>query len=307
MSLSQVSWLPHWVGRANGLTRARVVTGLNGIPPIPLILFSVLSVQIGSAFATLLFANLGPMGTILISTTLSAVMLSIVSRPVISRDFAPNVKLLVTFGFVLACMELPFFLALQFIPLGVAATIAFLGPLGLALLASRTLPHFLSVAAALAGILLLTPAMGTEIDSTGLALAFLSSLAWAAFVPISKSVGQRLPGNRGLALGLSVSAIVMLPFAASEGALWNATAFDIGGTLIVALLTTVLPLACEYQAVQRISARVYGILTTLEPAAAMLVGFVFLGQNMSLMMLLAVACITVAALGIVLFDDRRSE
>jgi inner membrane transporter RhtA len=205
-----------------------------------------------------------------------------------------------------ACMALPFLLALQYIPLGLAATIGFLGPLGLAVAMSRRPIHFLWLAIAAVGIALLTPAIGPDLSPVGLGLAALSALGWAAFVLVTKRIGRVFDGRDGLTLGLWASTILILPFALVEGSLFHAGLSDLFASL-AALLGAILPLALEFQALQRMSARTYGTLVALEPAAGALVGAIFLGQSIGPQVLAAIVCVTIAALGVTLFDRRTGS
>jgi inner membrane transporter RhtA len=311
---------PGWrnAGRQTPFTlgRRHVASAFGRVPPTLLILLSILSVQLGSALATVLFSSLGPAGTALLSAGFSATMLSLaiwlqpgrhVAMPCHGRIWQQGL-LILFFGAVLACMLLPFFLALQYIPLGIASTIAFLGPLVLAVLTSRRLLHFLWIGVAVTGLVLLTPDIGTDLDPRGLGLAALTGLAWACFVPVSKQAGQLFPGIRSLALGMWTATVLLLPFALTEGSLLQAGLSDLGGAFAVALLSTVLPCVMEFQALQRLSARSYGILMTLEPALGALVGAIFLSQDLGMRMLIAIVCVTVAAMGMTLSerqDDRR--
>lgn len=301
------------------LGRRHVASGFGRVPPTLLILLSILSVQLGSALATVLFSSLGPAGTALLSTGFSATMLSLAIWLQAGRQLAmpPDSALrwtlrrhgllILFFGIVLAGMLLPFFLALQYIPLGIASTIAFLGPLVLAVLTSRRLLHFLWIGIAVIGLVLLTPDIGTDLDLRGLGFAALTGLAWACFVPVSKQAGRLFPGIRSLALGMWTATVLLLPFALAEGSLLQAGLPDLGGAFAVALLSTVLPCVMEFQALQRLSARSYGILMTLEPALGALVGAIFLSQDLGMRMLIAIICVTVAAMGMTLSerqDDR---
>jgi inner membrane transporter RhtA len=215
--------------------------------------------------------------------------------------------LLLAFGIIDVAMVLPFFLALERIPLGIASTVAFLGPLGLAVATSRRLIHFIWIGIAAVGVALLTPDIGSDIDPLGLCYAGVAALAWAAFVPLSKKTGAIFPGNQGLALAMWVSALLLLPLALSEGSIGQAGAFDIAGALGVSLIGVVLPLVLEFRALQRISARTYGILVTLEPAVGALVGVALLAQPASPRMVVAVACVMLAALGVTLSDRKESN
>jgi len=238
----------------------------------------------------------------------SAVVLTVLARPRIDRRLREHAVLLLLFGLADACMVLPFFLALQRIPLGVASAITFLGPLGLAVATARRPLHFLWIGIAALGIGLLTPAVGGELDALGLGLAALAAAGWAGFVPLSKRAGRAFDGVDGLTLGLWASTAMLLPFALAEGSVLHAGAFDLGACLVVALLSAVLPMALEYRALQRMSARAYGILVTLEPAIGALVGAVCLGQGIGPRMSIAIACVTIAALGVTLSErhDHRN-
>lgn len=282
--------------------RVRVAQAFGRLPPTALLLVALLSVQLGSALATVLFSTLGPAGTALASTLFSAAALTALARPRLDGRIRKHAVVILLFGLADACMALPFFLALQYIPLGVASAIAFAGPLGLAAAMSLRALHFLWIGIAALGIALLTPAVGGGLDPRGLGLAALAAAGWAAFVPLSKRAGRAFDGLDGLAFGLWATTLLLLPFALAEGTMFGASAFELGGALAVALLTALLPMALEYQALQRMSARAYGVLVTLEPAIGALVGAVFLGQSIGGRMSIAVACVTIAALGITLSE-----
>ncbi|MET1028920.1 MAG: EamA family transporter [Dongiaceae bacterium] len=291
---------------AGALAQTRLAAGLGRMPPTALLLLSILAVQLGSALATILFANLGPAGTTLLSTGFSAAVLTAASPPRLDSRLRQYAWLILLFGFVDTCMALPFFLALQYIPLGIASTIAFLGPLLLAVVMTRRPVHFLCIGVALLGIGLLTPEIGSHLDALGLGLAGLSALAWAAFVPLAKQVGRRFQGIDGLTFAMWAASAMLLPVALAEGTMLGAHLLDLTGVFAVALLTVVLPMAMEFQALRRMSARSYGILLTLEPACGALVGGIFLGQGLGPRMMIAIAFVTLAALGITL-TDRQDE
>ncbi|GAB2175298.1 EamA family transporter [Dongia sp. agr-C8] len=294
---------------------ATIASGIQRLPPVVVMLLAIVCVQLGSALATVLFSRLGPIGTAFASALFSAAVLTLISQPralflhsgtLIRR----HARLILAFGIVDVAMVLPFFLALERIPLGIAATVAFLGPLGLAVATSRRLIHFLWIGIAALGVALLTPEIGPMngqegLDPLGLFYAAIAALAWAAFVPLSKMTGAVFPGNQGLALGMSVSALLLLAPALMEGSIASAGALDIAGALGVSLIGVVLPLVLEFHALQRMSARTYGILVTLEPAIGALVGVIFLSQPAGPRMILAVACVMLAALGVTLSDRRE--
>jgi inner membrane transporter RhtA len=307
-------------GWGEAAMHVRAAAAFGRMPPTALMLLAIVSVQLGSALATVLFSSLGPTGTAFATSLFSAAVLSLVRRRKAAGATLAHLRrhggLILLFGLVDSAMVLPFFLALERIPLGIASTITFLGPLGLAVATSRRLVHFLWIAIALVGVALLTPEVvtglgsaGAGLDPVGLLYAAIAALAWAAFVPMSKKVGAVFPGNDGLALGLWASAAILLPLALAGGGLFQAGFADLlgalPGALGVSLLGTVLPMALEFRALQHMSARTYGILVTLEPAVGAMVGMLCLGQPASPRMVIAVVCVMLAALGVTLSDRRE--
>ncbi|HJR21841.1 MAG TPA: EamA family transporter [Dongiaceae bacterium] len=292
--------------RSAALGRARLAEAYGKLPPAALMLLAVISVELSWAVATLVLADVGECGTAWLSTAFAAVVFTVLSPPKIDARLRKHWHLVVLFGLTDAAMTLPFLLALRYdIPLGVASAIAFLGPLGLAIATSRRLLHFLWVGFAAVGVALLTPAIGDGLSMVGLGFAAVSAVAWAAFVPATKLAGRAFGGRDGLTFGLWASSLLLLPFAAAEGTVLQADLLDLMGILAVALLGAVLPWAIEFSVIQRISARTYGVLVTLEPAVGALVGAAFLSQAIGLSMWIAVACVTIAAMGVTLSDKSE--
>ena len=182
-------------GRAPPTALARA---FGRVPPTALLLLSILSIQLSAALATMLFADLGPAGTVFLSAAFAALLLTVFSRPKIDRRIRQGAGLILLFGLADAATALSFFRALQYIPLGIAAAISFLGPLGLAVATSRRPLHFLCIAVAALGIGLLTPEIGSGLDPRGLGLAAVGALGWAAFVLLSKRLGKIFDGHDGL-------------------------------------------------------------------------------------------------------------
>lgn len=292
-------------GRGVAAGTARLAQAYGRLPPAALMLLAVISVELSWALATVVFADVGESGTAWLSTAFAAIVFTIISRPKMDGRLRKHWFLILLFGLTDAGMTLPFLLSLQYdVPLGIASAIAFLGPLGLAVASSRRPLHFLWVGVAALGVALLTPAIGEDLSMIGLGFAAISACAWAAFVPATKLVGRAFGGRDGLTLGLWASSLMLLPFAVTEGTVLQADILSIAGVLIVALLGAVLPWAIEFSVLQRISARTYGILVTLEPAVGALVGAIFLSQAIGPRMWIAVACVTVAAMGVTLSEKR---
>jgi len=319
---------PDSVPAPAGALGTRIAVGFGRVPPTALLLLAILCVQLGAALATVLFSTIGPVGTAFLSAAFSAAVVTAVEWA--RRDagaIAPihalrkHWRLILLFGLDNTLLSLPYFLALETIPLGIVATITFLGPLGLAVATSRRLVHFLWIAIAAIGVALLTPDIGgglsaaldskgldpASLNPIGLGYAAVAALAWAAFVPLTKRLGAALPGNRGLALGLWAEVLMLLPFALAAGSFAAAGPLEIVGAFGVSLLGVLAPLVLEFRALQTMSARTYGILLTLEPAVGALTGVVCLGQPAHARMIVAVACVMLAALGVTLSDRHEAE
>ncbi|MBA3789911.1 MAG: EamA family transporter [Rubrobacter sp.] len=288
------------------MLRARKAAG--AAPPTGLVLFSIFSVQLGAAIAKGLFDSLGPGGTVFLRIGFAALVLLALWRPRL-RGYARRDYLVATlFGLVLAGMNLSIYLSFDRIPLGIAVTLEFIGPLGVAVAGSRRALDFIWVALAATGILLLAPLgiLGdTNLDPVGVAFALLAGLFWAAYILLSARVGRVFPGMAGLVIALLIGTLALLPVGVVSGgaALLDPNLLLAG--LAVALLSSAIPYSLELQALRKLPARVFGVLMSLEPAVAALIGFVVLGERLGLRALLAVALVTLAAAGASRFGGRN--
>jgi inner membrane transporter RhtA len=265
-----------------------------------LVLGSVVSVQVGAAVATTLFDELKPEGAVLLRTLFGAAALLVLWRPTARRISRDAWKLLITFGFSLAAMNLSFYAALDRIPLGIAVTVEFIGPLGVAIAKSRRGKDIAWVALAGAGIALLSPGIGGSLDALGVGLAALAGVFWGAYILLAARVGRTFEGGGGLALAMSVSTLLLLPsgIAAGGGRLIDPGLLAVG--VAVAILSSAIPYSLELEALRRIPERTFGVLMSLEPGVAALSGLAFLGQGISLREGTAIAlviCASVGALG----------
>lgn len=281
-----------------------IARAASAVPPPVLLLVSIVSIQLGAAVAVNLFPALGPVGTTFLRLAFASALLVAATRRTIAWSARRHAGVLLLYGTILGVMNLSFYGAIARIPLGIAVAIEFIGPLGLAAATSRRGRDFAWIGLAVLGIALLTPKIGSALDPLGVALAGVTGLCWAAFTVMSQRVGRALPGNSGLAIGMVVAALVVLPVEVADGGLRSLDPGLMVGGLAVAILSTAVPLSLEYEALKRMTARAYGIVVTLEPAAAAIVGALLLGQAMGPEGLMAVACVTTAALGVTISDRR---
>ncbi|MGU3359411.1 EamA family transporter [Methylobacterium sp. M6A4_1b] len=266
--------------------------------PVAALLGSIVSLSVGTSFAKHLFPVLGAEGTTTLRVGLSALMLVAIWRPWRLRPSAADRRSLLLYGAVLGAMNLLFYLSLRAIPLGLAIAIEFSGPLTLALAMSRRAIDFAWIACAVLGLSLLLPLGGisTGLDPIGVGCALGAALCWALYIVFGQRVGH-LHGGRAVAVGMSVAALVVMPFGiAKAGALLLEPAM-LGFGLAVAALSSALPYTLEMVALKRMSKQSFGVLLSLEPAVGSLAGLAILGERLSPTEWLAIALIVVASLG----------
>ncbi|MFC7330483.1 EamA family transporter [Marinactinospora rubrisoli] len=262
-----------------------------------MVLIGILSVQFGAGIAKNLFHSLPPSAVVWLRLLTSAVLLLLLARPALRGRTRADWLVVVGFGVSLATMNYAIYQSFARIPLGIAVTIEFLGPLTVAVLGSRRRIDLVWVALAAVGVLLLGFDDGGDITAAGVAFALLAAVAWAAYILLSAATGQRFSGTSGLGVASMVGVLLIAPAGIAEGgtALLDPRLLLFG--LAVGLLSSVVPYTLEMQALRRMPPRVFGILMSLEPAAAALVGLVVLGEFLSLWQWTAVACVVAASVG----------
>ena len=270
---------------------------LAAIPPIPAILGGIVSVQAGAALAKGLFPALGPTGTVGLRVGVSAIMLLAAFWPQLGRVTAAQWQAVIPYGVVLGTMNIVFYLALSRIPLGVAVTVEFIGPLAVAVFGSRRAMDLAWVILAAVGIALLAPWAGGKADALGILLALAAGGCWAAYILLGGRVSRLIAGGAPVAMGMMIASFVALPVAVATGGFARLTPALFAAGIGVALLSSAIPYTLEMIALKELPARVFGILMSLEPAVAALVGLVFLHEVLSLRQWLAVALIIAASAG----------
>jgi inner membrane transporter RhtA len=265
---------------------------------VALVLGAVFSVQAGGALATTLFDEIGPVGAVFLRSLVGAAVLVAIWRPALAGTGPESLRLAFLFGLSLAGMNLCFYLALDRLPLGIAVTFEFTGPLAVALIGSRRALDLLWAALAAAGILLLSGGIGgRDLDPAGVAFALAAGAFWAAYILLAARVGRAFPGGVGLAIAMSVSALALLvPGVAAGGGDMLALGVLATGAG-VGLLSSVIPYSLELEALRRLPESVFGVLMSLEPGVAALIGLVALGQDLAAVEVLAIGCVVVASAG----------
>ena len=259
-------------------------------------LAAVVSVQFGGALAATLVPVIGAPGSVTLRLIFAALVLGAVARPRLRGHTRRAWLTVAAFGLALGLMNLAFYASLVRLPIGVAVTIEFLGPLTLATVLSRRVRDLGAVVAAGLGVVLISQALSVplaSLDWVGLGLAAAAGACWAAYILLSGRTGAQFESLDGLALAMGVALVVVAPFGLTTAPQWTAEVVAKG--LGIALLSSVLPYSLELVALRRLSARVFGILLSLEPAAAALAGLLVLGQRLTPTQLVGMALVVLAS------------
>jgi inner membrane transporter RhtA len=268
----------------------------NRIPAVWLVIAGIVSVQVGAAIAKGLFDLVPPTAMVWLRLLTSAVILLLVARPRLSGHSGRDWLVVLAFGVSLMTMNWAIYQSFARIPLGIAVTIEFLGPLTVAVIGSRRFTDLIWVVLAGTGVALLGVSRAS-LTLAGVGFALLAALSWAFYILLSAQTGRRWPGISGLAIASMVGAIALAPPAILEsgGQMLNSTVLMLG--LAVGLLSSVIPYSFELIALRRIPARVFSILMSLEPAVAALAAMILLEEFLSWVQWLAMACVVMASIG----------
>ncbi|MFC5260628.1 DMT family transporter [Kribbella qitaiheensis] len=268
------------------------------VPPTAMVLGGVVSVQFGGALAAKLIETLGAPGTVALRLAMAVPILLLIARPSLRHRTKRDLLAVVAFGIVLGLMNLSFYLSLERLPLGVAVTIEFIGPLGLAAAMSRKRRDLIAVAAAALGVVLVNGHELEAVDWVGIGFAALAGVLWACYILLSAETGRRFAQLDGLALAMVVSALITVPIGISSAGAellhWHSLTLG----LAIALLSSVLPYSLETLALRRMKPAVFGILMSLEPAVGAIAGYLILGQRLTIIQLVGMACVVGASIAI---------
>jgi threonine/homoserine efflux transporter RhtA len=298
-------------GRGKGRDRARSRMARSRMArsrtalPAAMILTGIVSVQYGAGLADRLFGQIPPAAVTGLRLWTSAMALLLLSgrglarsvRSLRERRAFADAAVAGSFGISLGVMNFSIYQAFARIPLGVAVTIEFLGPLAVAVVGSRHFRDAIWVVLAAAGVVLLARGGHGHLDLTGVLFAGLAAACWAAYIVLSAATGRRFPGSSGLAIAMVVAAVLVTPPALAAGgtAMFRPAVFATGAA--IGLLSSVIPYRLELESLRRMPTRLFGVWMSMEPAVAALIGLAMLGQHLSLLEWLAICCVMVACAG----------
>jgi inner membrane transporter RhtA len=267
------------------------------IPPLPAVLLAIISVQSGAAIAKGLFPAIGAAGTASLRIGISALILLAVYRPNLKKITADQWKLVIPYGLSLGAMNLIFYLSIERIPIGLAVTLEFIGPLLVAVFGSKRIIDFFWVLLAAAGIVLIAPWSNNGLDILGVLFALLAGALWAAYIVLGGKISKIMKGGDAVTVGMLFASILIVPFGILGNGLSNLTPQLLGLGVALALLSSAIPFTLEMKALGQLPARTFSILMSLEPAAASICAFIFLQEYLTFNEILAVIFVVIASAG----------
>lgn len=270
---------------------------LGAIPPVWSVVLAVLSVQGGAAVAKGLFSTVGPAGAAGLRIGLAALMLLLAFRPRLRGLTRQQWQAVVPYGVALGAMNLLFYLALARIPLGLAVTLEFIGPLVVAVAGSRRALDVAWVLLSTLGIGLIAPWSTHGVDLLGAVYALLAGGCWAGYIILGGRVSKVMAGGTAVATGMIFGALAVLPFSVASGGLLKLNGPLLVAGVALALLSSALPFSLEMNALRKLSARTFSVLMSLEPAVAALCGLIFLGERLSWVQCVSVGLVVAASIG----------
>lgn len=294
------------MGRVTWVEPRSRLWGLNRIPAVWLVVGGIFSVQFGAAIAKHLFGTVPPTAMVWLRLVTSAVILLVVVRPRVRGRSRRDWLIVLAYGVSLATMNWSIYQSFARIPLGIAVTIEFLGPLVVAVLGSRRPRDLVWVVLAGLGVALLGFTRG-ELTLAGVLFALLAAAGWACYILLSPETGRRWSGVSGLAVASLVGAGgLAAPAIATAGErLLDPRVLLLG--VAIGLLSSVIPYSLELTALRRIPPRVFGILMSLEPAAAALAAMLLLSEFLRGTQWLALACVVLASVGAARSTRNRAK
>jgi len=261
-----------------------------------LVLASIVSVQAGAALATTLFDEIGAAGAVFLRAGFGALVLLALTRGAVLRAREWPHRDVFLLGVAVAAVNLFFYAALERLPLGIAVTLEFVGPLGVAIVGSRRPRDVIWVVLAAAGIVLLSDG-GGGVDALGVVLALTAGAFWAAYIVQADRVGALAPGPGGATMAAVISAVLVAPLGLAQGGgeIFVPSHLAIGAA--VGVLSTAIPYVFEMEALRRLPRAVFGVLMSLEPAVAAAIGFLALSQNLDAIEIIAISLVVIASAG----------
>ncbi|MBC7725062.1 MAG: EamA family transporter [Burkholderiaceae bacterium] len=278
---------------------------MDRVHPVLLVTGGLFSLNFGAALARSHFDTVGPLGATFLRLLFAAVILLLLFRPRMwlwSRQTWAAVAIL---GVALGAMNQLIYLSFAYLPIGVAITIEYLGPLTLALIHIRRWSDAIWPALALGGVALIGLGATAHLSLVGIGFAVAAAVCWAGYILASARLGRLMPDTSGLAMAMVVAMLLAVPLGLPQAV----GVFDepvlLWVFLLIAIMSSAIPYSLELRALRRMPTRVFGILQSMGPGAGAIAGLVILGQALRWQELVALLLVTAASVGISVTTPQR--
>ncbi len=267
-------------------------------------LTSIVCVQSGASIAKKLFPVLGPSGMSSLRLGLSSLLLLLINRPNLKKISKQQWLICLCYGISISGMNLIFYYSIERVPLGLAVTVEFIGPLLLALMLSRKLSDLAWASLACIGILLIVPWQNNNVDLVGLVMAFTAGLFWVGYILMGSKLTKLIDGRIGATIGTSIAALIVVPIGFYNNAFEQMSWMYLLIGFCVAILSSSLPFTLDLLAMKKIPPKSFSILTSLHPAFAALSGFILLGEVLNITQWMSILCVVLASIGTTITSNK---
>ncbi|GAA0832713.1 MULTISPECIES: EamA family transporter [Marinomonas] len=257
---------------------------------------SLLSLQVGAAFAKTIFPLVGTDGVAALRIGISALLFVVLFQPWKVRLSVSQWPSIVIYGAMIGLMNLLIYRAFLYIPVGIAISIEVLGPLGISLLSTKRRTDIIWIFCALIGVLLLPfNQTDTTLNITGVIYAVLAAICWGLYIKTASTVSQI--GSKGVATGMLIAALFMVPIGTVQAGLSLFTPNVLMLGLIIALLSSAIPFLLDMYALKRLPRSIFGVLMSASPAVSAIAGAIILNEQLSALQWLGIVAISLACIG----------
>lgn len=268
-------------------------------------LCAMMSVQGGASIAKYLFHLLGPAGAVTLRVGLAGIMLFLLNRPAISKFGRKEWLCVIFYGLSTGGMNLTFYYGIQRVPLGIGVAIEFIGPLSVALFASRKALDFVWAFLAGLGIFLIVPRSSGTGDWIGILFVAAAGVLWAMYIIAAAKISKTMKSSEAVPCGMFFATLLVLPFGLASGDLfkldWKLLLLGCG----VAIFSSALPFTLDLWTMKKLPAKTFSVLQSLQPAFAAMSGLLFLGEMLSIRQWLAILCVIIASTGSAVTSDKK--
>lgn len=273
--------------------------------PVVLVLVGSLGIQASAVVSSTLFAELGTVAVSTFRLVVAAAIMLVAFRPAVrsfTRQRWINAGI---YGIAMAAMNQFYFAAVERLPLGVVVTLDFLGP---CLVSFLGLKHWVergwALIAFIGVVLIAGPSSG--MDPVGLIYGFLAGAFFAAYTVFAERVGKAEGGGLAdLAISVAVAGLVTLPIAAPRLIDVSPNSWLI--LTLAALIGVVIPYVSDTLAARLTSAQVVGTLFALDPVVGSILGWLFMGDELTARMLVGIPMVALAGAVVTWRSKPRDE